>query len=139
MAVIVKVVQDKRENSNHMWFGRGVHPITVDTKYCAERIAENTTATLADTRAVLTSFIKVMNDALSNSMKVKIDDLGIFWVSPRTKGALKREDFDQDCIKGVHVRFQPATTKKDGHITSKSLGWDVKGTLVDLTEKTKNP
>ena len=90
MAVLVKVVQDNRKNSNKLFYGKAVAASTLDTKKLAKRISENTTATYPDTLAVLTALVKVMNINLANSIKIKIDDFGYFYVSATTSGALAK-------------------------------------------------
>ena len=134
MPVLVKVYQDNRENSNKLFYGRTVHPTTVDTAALAKQISQNTTATLADTLAVLTSLVQVMNNNLSNSIKVKLDGFGYFYVSAKTSGALDKEEWNiRENLKSTRVRFQPTNTRDGatGKVTSKSLGFGYKATVID--------
>ena len=140
MAVLVKVVQDNRKNSNKLFYGKAVAASTLDTKKLAKRISENTTATYPDTLAVLTALVKVMNYNLGNSIKVKLDNFGYFYVSATTSGALARDEWNiKENLKSVRVRFLPTSTR-DGatsKVTSKSLGFGYKAVVVDPEAKPK--
>ena len=141
MPVLVKVRQDNRKNSNKLWYGRVVTATTLDTKVLAKRISDVTTATYPDTLAVLTALVKVMNYNLANSVKVKLDNFGYFYVSATTSGALAREERNvRENLKSVRVRFQPTSTRDGatGALTSKSLGFGYKAVVVDPVEKPKN-
>ena len=89
-----------------MWYGRAVHPSTVDLDVIAERIQRTCSMTKGDVLAVLTEMVSVMRDELQNSNKVKIDGLGTFYITLRTQGALAVEDFNaNDNVTGFNVRF----------------------------------
>ena len=140
MAVLVKVVQDNRKNSNKLFYGKAVAASTLDTKKLAKRISENTTATYPDTLAVLTALVKVMNLNLANSIKIKIDNFGYFYVSATTSGALARDEWNvRENLKSVRVRFQPTQTRDGatGAVTSKSIGYGYKAVVIDPEAKPK--
>ena len=136
----MKVRQDNRKNSNKLWYGRTFAPNTLDTNKLAKRIEQNTTVTYADVLAVLSSLVTVMNDALDNSCKVKLDDFGSFSVGVTTTGALQKEDWNiTENLKGSHINFQP-TRNTDGaskQVTSKALGWGYQAVVLDIEEKKK--
>lgn len=106
MGIQYVTYQDNRKNGNQMWYGRAVHPSTVDLDVIAERIQRTCSMTKGDVLAVLTEMVSVMRDELQNSNKVKIDGLGTFYITLRTKGALAVEDFNaNDNVTGFNVRF----------------------------------
>ena len=106
MGIQYVTYQDNRKNGNQMWYGRAVHPSTVDLDVIAERIQRTCSMTKGDVLAVLTEMVSVMRDELQNSNKVKIDGLGTFYITLRTQGALAVEDFNaNDNVTGFNVRF----------------------------------
>jgi len=106
MAVQYVTKQDKRKSGNQLWYGRAIHPTTVDLDTLAERIQRNCSMTKGDVLAVLTEMVSVMRDELQNSNKVKINGLGTFSVGLRTTGTEKEEDFNAvDNIKAFVVNF----------------------------------
>lgn len=140
MAILVNVVQDKREDSNHMWYGRGYYPETVDLKWIAKQVTEMCTVTEADALAVLTELVQVIDYELKASHVVKLDGFGYFRINPRTKGALRKEDFTiQDNVKGWRVKFQPTSNKNRGRYTNRSMGYGYKFKIFNLEPKTKKP
>ena len=89
MSVRYRKVQEKREgNKNYgKWYGRAVHLNNVSTKELAEEIAHSTTATYADTLAVLNELSVALRRHLLNSDRVEIEGLGAFKVGIRTVAA----------------------------------------------------
>ena len=67
MAVIVDVYQDKRKQSNNLWYGRAWHPGVLDTRALAKRIEQNVSVKESDVYAVLIELANVMTYELANS------------------------------------------------------------------------
>ena len=94
MAIQYVVVKDARKEGTGLYYGRAIHPSTIDLPVIAERIQRNSSMTKGDVLAVLTEMVSVMKDELQNSNKVKLNGLGTFYVSLRTKGVSEEEKFN---------------------------------------------
>lgn len=118
MAVQYVTRQDKRKNGNQLWYGRVIHPTTIDLDTIAERIEKNCSMTKGDVKAVLTELVSVMTIELQNSNKVKIDGLGLFYLMIKTSGAETDKGFNaNDNIKNVYTRFLPEGRMVNGKMT----------------------
>ncbi|MBR4275922.1 MAG: HU family DNA-binding protein [Prevotella sp.] len=140
MAVFIAVRQDKRKQSNNLWYGRTYNPNIIDTHGLAQRIQANVSVKKSDVYAVLTSLVKVMNRNLANSIKIKIDNFGYFYVSATTSGALAKDEWNvRENLKSVRVRFQPTQTRDGatGAVTGKSIGFGYKAVVIDPEAKAK--
>ena len=144
MAIQINVYQDKRRESNNLFYGRSVKVSTIDLEALAERIEANTTAKKADVKAVLTELVEVMNLELANSNQIHLDGFGYFYPSIRTRGAMTKQEWTiADCLKDGRVRFReeftltrnPQTGKSQLQGRSLSSGW--KYSILDLVEKPK--
>ena len=109
MSVRYRKVQEKRQgNKNYgKWYGLAVHLNNVTTKELAEEIAHATTATYADTLAVLNELSVALRRHLLNSDRVEIEGLGAFKVGIRTVAAATSADFGAQNVKGYKVLYQP--------------------------------
>lgn len=116
MAAIQYVTyQDNRRNGTKLWYGRAVHPTTVNLDQIAERIQQNCSMKKSDVMAVLVEMIETMNYELQNSNKVKLNGLGTFYVSLRTKGVSEEEKFNaNDNVKAFTVNFLAEGRKQNG-------------------------
>ena len=109
MSVRYRKVQEKREgNKNYgKWYGRAVHLNNVSTKELAEEIAHATTATYADTLAVLNELSVALRRHLLNSDRVEIEGIGAFKVGIRSVAAKTSADFGAQNIKSYRINYQP--------------------------------
>lgn len=115
MAIQYVTKQDKRKNGTSLWYGRAIHPSTINLDSLAERIQHNCSMTKGDVLAVLTEMVSVMNYELQNSNKVKIDGLGTFYMGIRTTGSDSEEKFNaQENIKAFTVNFLAEGKKVNG-------------------------
>lgn len=113
MAIQYVVKQAKGTLGKGQYYGRAVHPTTVDLDTIAQRIQRSCSMTKGDVLAVLTELVTVMTDELQNSNKVKIDGLGLFYIGIRTKGAESEEKFTaNDNIKSFICHFLPEARKQ---------------------------
>jgi len=118
MAVQYVTRQDKRKNGNQLWYGRVIHPTTVDLDTIAERIEKNCSMTKGDVKAVLTELVSVMTIELQNSNKVKIDGLGLFYLMIKSSGVENEKDYNAgENIKNVYTRFLPEGRMVNGKMT----------------------
>lgn len=123
MPILVNVYQDKRKSSNNLWYGRALHPLTIDTNALAERIEQNVSVKKSDVYAVLIELANVMTFELSNGNKVQLDNFGYFAYGVRTTGSLTSKEWNtQENVKGFRINFQLFNTRNsEGKVTSKSL------------------
>lgn len=106
MAVFFTVFQNTRKGGNKLWYARAVHPGSIDLDTIAERIQRNCSMKKSDCLAVMTEMVEVMNDALQNSEKVRIEGLGTFYIGLRSGGAIDEKEFNaNEYIKGCRVGF----------------------------------
>ena len=140
MAVIIDVYQDKRKNSNKLFYGRAKCITTIDTRGLAQRIQANVSVKESDVYAVLIELAEVMSYELSNSNKIQLDRFGYFYPSVKTSGALTRDEWTvQDNVKDGTVRFTPFRTQKaEGGVTSRALsGTGFKYKVMDFPDGEK--
>ena len=109
MSVRYRKVQEKREgNKNYgKWYGRAVVLNNVTTKELAEEIAHSTTATYADTLAVLNELSVALRRHLLNSDRVEIEGIGAFKVGISTAPANTSADFGAQNVKSYRINYQP--------------------------------
>ena len=109
MSVRYRKVQEKREgNKNYgKWYGRAIVLNNVTTKELAEEIAHSTTATYADTLAVLNELSVALRRHLLNSDRVEIEGIGAFKVGISTAPANSSADFGAQNVKSYRINYQP--------------------------------
>ena len=93
---------------NGLWYPKSVLVGTpVTTKQVAERLARESTVSLADVYAVLLSLGSVLGDYMSQGRSVKLDGIGSFYftATANKNGVAKEEDVSAKQINGVRVRF----------------------------------
>ena len=118
-----------RKSGNNLWYGRALHPVTIDTWKLAERIEQNVSVKKSDVYAVLIELANVMSFELSNGNKVQLDNFGYFSYGVRTSGSLTSKEWNvAENVRGFKIRFQLFNTRNsEGKVTSKSLnGYDLK-------------
>ena len=80
----------------------------VTTKAVAKRLSQMCTVTYADVMAVLGELAGVMADLMAQGKSVRLDGLGTFRYTLKTKGVEAEEDFDfQKQVEAVRVQFVP--------------------------------
>ena len=105
---------------NGLWYPKSVLVGTpVTTKQVAERLARESTVSLADVYAVLLSLGSVLGDYMSQGRSVKLDGIGSFYftATANKNGVAKEEDVSAKHINGVRVRFIPETSYKQNGST----------------------
>ena len=105
---------------NGLWYPKSVLVGTpVTTKQVAERLARESTVSLADVYAVLLSLGSVLGDYMSQGRSVKLDGIGSFYftATANKNGVAKEEDVSAKQINGVRVRFIPETSYKQNGST----------------------
>ena len=83
----------------------------INTDQIAEALADRSTVTKTDVKAVLTEMADVMSQYMAQGKSVKLEGLGSFRLGLNTKGVKNEEDFDfQPQLQRVKVNFTPETT-----------------------------
>lgn len=83
----------------------------INTDQIAEALADRSTVTKTDVKAVLTEMADVMSQYMAQGKSVKLEGLGYFRLGLNTKGVKNEEDFDfQTQLQRVKVNFIPETT-----------------------------
>ena len=147
MSVFIAVRQDKRKNSNKLWYGRAYCPNIIGTHELARKIEANVSVKESDVYAGLIELANVMSNEIANSGKVHLERIGYFYPSIRSSGALDKEEWNvTENVKSGRVRFTPDYTRSvDNAAAGKSSGLSsrsISGTgfsykIVDLAEKVK--
>ena len=106
---------------NDLWYPRTVtvgRPLEMED--VCKRIAEMSTVSEPDSKAVLSALGKVLGDLMNTGRTVHLEGLGYFYYSCLSTGQGKeaKEDVDSDCIVGTRVQFLPERrVRKDGTVT----------------------
>ncbi len=123
---------------NGLWYPKSVLVGTpVTTKQVAERLARESTVSLADVYAVLLSLGSVLGDYMSQGRSVTLDGIGSFYftATANKNGVAKEEDVSAKQINGVRVRFIPETSYKQNGSTP--AGRRATRNLTDVSTKWK--
>ena len=123
----------------------------ISTKKVAEKLAQISTVSEADARAVLSMLGEVMADYLASGRSVKLDGLGSLRLAGYTgdnKAVEKPEQVTSKMFQGVRVRFIPESTQKVGGamtraMTSGEVDWilltEEQAASGDFTEEDQEP
>ena len=111
---MAKLLTKKYKNNNESssaygkYYGRIVHTETLTTDEFANHISSHGSpfdrATIV---GVLTAACDCLVELTLDSKRVRLGDLGTFYMSAETEGESSEEDFSADNIKKVHLRFWP--------------------------------
>lgn len=107
MAIEYKIYKSNANNgTKNKYYGRVTYNEMYDLpKLAAHMASHNTSFSRGQILAILTDIVKCMRELLIDSKKVRLDNLGIFHVSIRSKGAKTIEDFTAaENILGLHFR-----------------------------------
>ena len=99
---------------NGLWYPLSVtvgKPVSTDE--VADRLAQISTVSRADTYAVLKDLAGVLADYMAQGRTVKLDGLGTFYYTADASGngVATAEEVDASLITGVRVRFIPEARK----------------------------
>ena len=128
MAVLYyKKYQNKSKNLKlkDKWFGRVVKRQTLSLGDLAEHIASHGSVYTEDVvMGVLTKFKNCLLEHLYDGQWVKIDGLGTFSLALQTTGAESAEEFTQNNITAVRIRFKADQSRNSANapvMTGKAL------------------
>ena len=104
------------------------------------RIAEMSTASEADTKAVMTALGKVLGSLMNTGRTVHIEGLGSFYYGCVAEGTGKEtaDEVTAECITATRVRFLPERNlQQNGAVTRNLVGNEV--FWVDVESMGANP
>ena len=109
-----KLITRKYKNNNEKssaygkWYGRFVYTETLSTEEFAKHISSHGSPfDRATILGVLMSACDCLVELVKDSKRVRLGDLGTFYLSPETTGSETEEDFSDDNVRKVHLRFRP--------------------------------
>lgn len=126
----------KAKNPQGKWYPRSVtQGKPVSTKIIAKKLAQISTVSEADARAVLSMLGEVMADFLAAGRSVKLDGLGSFRLAGYTgkdiKAVDKPEQVTSKMFAGVRMRFVPEGERNaNGVLTKAMLNGDITWNLL---------
>lgn len=99
---------NSKSSANGKWYGRIAHTETLTTEEFAQHISDHGSPF---DRATILGVLMVSCDCLvelvKDSKRVRLGDLGTFYLSTETSGSETEQDFTADNVKKVHLRFWP--------------------------------
>ena len=102
----------KIENAYGKTYGRIQHVDTLDTIDLAKHIQRHGSIFTRDVIVgVLEKFSMCIEELLQDGYKVKLNGLGTFYLSAKTKGEADAEDFDTSNIEKVSIKFMADRSK----------------------------
>ena len=111
---MAKLLTKKYQNTNShssaygKYYGRIVHTETLTTDEFANHISSHGSPfDRATIIGVLAAACDCLVELTLDSKRVRLGDLGSFYMSAETEGENKEEEFSADNIKKVHLRFWP--------------------------------
>ena len=82
---------------------------SADLNDIAYKMKEKSSLTLGDIRSVLTNFVESMRESLFTGQSLNIENFGVFSLSAKTEGVLKREECTGNKIKSVRICFRSSS------------------------------
>lgn len=131
--ILLQILQDKRKDSDHKWYGKVKNLQTLDTATLAKRIQQNVSVKESDVYAVLIELAEVMTQELSNGNKIKLDRFGYFNVRVKTRAVENKEDWNvKEHLLSYTVGFQPLQTRTSNQqLVSRTLLDSIKFRIMD--------
>ena len=113
------VNKNKKSNAYGKTYGRlqTVDVLTTDD-LCRHIQKHGSVFTAAEVKGVTEKLISCIVELLLEGNKVKLDGLGIFYLSVSTTGEENAEDFNVSNIRRVSVRFQGDRSKESDYATA---------------------
>jgi predicted histone-like DNA-binding protein len=114
-----------QQKINGLWYPRSItigKPVSTDQ--VADRLAQISTVSRADTYAVLKDLGGVMGDYMAQGRTVKLEGIGTFYYTAVAthQGVASKDEVKASHIIGVRVRFLPETTRTaSNRVATRSL------------------
>ena len=124
MPVLIKVKQNKNSKTTAFgkWYGRVVATKTMSYQELCKHMSEHNSVYGEDVcLGVANKLQNCMLEQLLEGKKVQFGELGTFYLSVKSVGAAKEEDFNLGInINGLHLHFSPSRTDVN-NLSSKML------------------
>lgn len=144
MPLLYKLYKDTRKKKGtdtpfnpktyNKWLAKTVTTGTVESRELAEKIAYSSSATVADTLAVINALVNVMATNLKEGYRVKLDGFGSWKINVKSIGAPDSKVFSvSHNITGARVNFRPEYTKDPA--TGKNHVRMIEGAKIQETAK----
>lgn len=111
---MAKLLTKKYQSTNQKsttfgkWYGRIVHTETLSTEQFVNHICSHGSPfDRATITGVLVASCDCLVELVLDSKKVRLGDLGTFYLSAETEPGDSAEEFTDDNVKKVHLRFLP--------------------------------
>lgn len=111
---MAKLLTKKYQSTNQKsttfgkWYGRIVHTETLSTEQFVNHICSHGSPfDRATITGVLVAACDCLVELVLDSKKVRLGDLGTFYLSAETEPGDTAEEFTDDNVKKVHLRFLP--------------------------------
>lgn len=111
---MAKLLTKKYQSTNQKsttfgkWYGRIVHTETLSTEQFVNHICSHGSPfDRATITGVLVAACDCLVEQVLDSKKVRLGDLGTFYLSAETEPGDSAEEFTDDNVKKVHLRFLP--------------------------------
>ncbi|MBR1541215.1 MAG: hypothetical protein IJ628_01235 [Bacteroidaceae bacterium] len=135
MPVFVKVTQNKNEKSaaHNKWYGRVVATKTMSYQALCKHMSEHNSVYGEDVcLGVANKLQSCILEQLLEGKKVQFGELGTFYLSAKSSGAAKEEDYNLGVnIEGLFLCFAPSRTDVN-NLSSKML--KKKATLMNVKD-----
>ena len=103
-----KYKNNKASSAHGRWYGRFVYTETVSTEDFAQHISNHGSPfDRATILGVLMAACDCLVELVKDSKRVRLGDLGTFYLSPETVGSETEKEFTADNVVKVHLRFWP--------------------------------
>lgn len=124
MAGVIKYkkYQLKRDGSkyNGLWYGRAFQDRTVEFDDFVEHVTSHNSAySRGLIQGVLLDALDCLKELVLDGKKVRLGDIGLFFVGLDTTGAETREDFTAKNIKGVHLNVMNTKSWSDKELRTR--------------------
>lgn len=116
MAIPVKFVRvtiPRESGDIKRYILRVVSSNTVDITALSNIIAARCTVQRPDVEACVIAFCEVVRELLLESRTVKLNKIGTFRVTAKSRGFTNVADLNVDAIKKLHVRYLPSVELKE--------------------------
>ena len=122
-------------SSNGKYYGRILHVDTLSTADICRHIQKHGSIYTADVvKGVVEKFVSCFEELLLEGHKLKLEGLGTFYLSAKTKGEEKEEDFTAENIESVRVKFLPDQSKMSEY-TSRTMRRKAQFVLLDTKDE----
>ena len=128
---------------NGKTYGRIVHVDTLSTGDLCKHIQKHGSIYTSDVvKGVVEKFVCCFEELLLEGHKVKLDGLGTFYLTAKSKGEEKAEDFTAENFESVRVKFLPDQSKQSEYtsmVMRRKANFVLVGESGGSSEEEENP